>query len=72
MPFKYDLALQNIPLSKQPFKTQLQIENEDVIWSPQYKLPTTRINKHRTFSLQEVELDGWLLTLHVVLETYIV
>jgi hypothetical protein len=25
------MALQNIPLSKQPFKTQLQIENEDVI-----------------------------------------
>ena len=30
MPFKCDLALQNIPLSKQPFKTQPQIENEDV------------------------------------------
>ena len=30
MPFKPDLALQNIPLSKQPFKTQPQIENEDV------------------------------------------
>ena len=31
MPFKRDLALQNIPLSKQPFITQPQIENEDVI-----------------------------------------
>ena len=30
MPFKHDLALQNIPLSKQPFKMQPQIENEDV------------------------------------------
>ena len=29
MPFKC-LALQNILLSKQPFKTQPQIENEDV------------------------------------------
>ena len=30
MPFKRDLALQNIPLLTQPFKTQPQIENEDV------------------------------------------
>ena len=30
MPFKRDLALQNIPLSKQPFKMQPQIQNEDV------------------------------------------
>jgi hypothetical protein len=46
MPFKCDLALQNIPLSKQPFKTQPQIEyeNEDVILSPQY-MPITRANK---------------------------
>ena len=36
MPFKRDLALQNIiPLSKQPFKTQPQIEYEHVTWSPQ-------------------------------------
>ena len=35
MPFKRDLALQNEPLSKQPFKTQPQIEKEDVTWSPQ-------------------------------------
>ncbi len=27
---KCDSALQNIPLSKQPFKTQPQIENEDI------------------------------------------
>ena len=27
--FKRDLALQNKPLSKQPFKTQPQIKNED-------------------------------------------
>jgi len=32
MPFKHDLALWNIPLSKYPFKTQPQIENEDVTW----------------------------------------
>jgi hypothetical protein len=31
MPFKRYLALQNIPLSKQPFKTQPQIENEDIV-----------------------------------------
>ena len=30
MPFKRDFALQNIPLLKQLFITQLQIENEDV------------------------------------------
>ena len=69
MPFKRDLALQNIPLSKQPFKTQPQIENEDVTWSPQYNLPATRTNKRRALSLQEVELDGWFLILHIVLET---
>ena len=30
MPFKCDLAIQNIPLKKQPFKTQPQIEKEDI------------------------------------------
>jgi hypothetical protein len=31
MPFKHDVALQNIPLPKQPFKMQpSQIESEDV------------------------------------------
>ena len=68
MPFKRNLDLQNIPLSKQPSKTQLQIENEDTTWSPQYNLPGTTTNKRRALSLQEVELDGWLLTLHFVLE----
>jgi hypothetical protein len=57
MPFKI------IPLSKQPFKTQPQIENEDVTWSPQYKLPVTRTNKVRAMWLQGVELDGWFLIL---------
>ena len=70
MAFKRDLALQNIPLSKQqPFKTQPQVQNEDVPWSPQYHLPATRTNKRRTFSLQEVELDGWFLLLHIILKT---
>ena len=68
-PFKRDLALQNIPLSQQPFKTQPQIENEDVTWSPRYNLHVTRINKCRALSRQEVELDGWFLFLHVVLKT---
>ena len=58
MPFKRDLALQNIPLSKQPFKTQPQIENEDITGSPQYNIPTTRTNKRRALSLHEMELDG--------------
>ena len=39
MPFKCDLVLQNIYLSKQPFKIQPQIENEDVIWSSQCDMP---------------------------------
>ena len=39
MPFKHNLAIQNIPLSKQPFNTQPQIKNEDITWSPQYYLP---------------------------------
>jgi hypothetical protein len=30
MSFKRDVALQNIPLSKEPFKMQPQLENEDV------------------------------------------
>ena len=45
MPFRHDLALQNIPLSKQPFKTQ-----------PAH----TRANNRRALSLQKVEL-GWLI-----------
>ena len=69
MPFKCDLALQSIPLSKQPFKLQPQIENEDVTWSPQYNMPATRTNKRRALSLQEIEFDGWFLILHIVLET---
>ena len=63
------LALQNIPLSKQPFQTQPQTENEDITWSPQCNLPGTRTDKRRALSLQEVELDGWFLILHIVLET---
>ena len=55
-------------LSKQPFKTQPQTENEDVTWSPQYNLSTTRTNNRRALSLQEVELDGWFTILHIVLE----
>ena len=70
MPFKRDLALQSIRLLKQPFKTQPQIENEDITWSPQqYNLIATRTNKRRALSLQEVELDDSFLILHVVLKT---
>ena len=69
MLFKCDLALQTIPLSKESFKMQPQLENEDITWSPQYNLHATRTNKCRALSLQEVELDGWFLILHIVLET---
>ena len=58
MPFKRDMALQSLPLSKQPFKTQPPIENEDVTLSPQYHLSAKKINKRRTLLLQTVELDG--------------
>ena len=69
MPFKRDLCLQNIPLSKQAFKVQPQIETWDVTWSPQYNLHAIRTNKRRALPLQEVELDGWFLILHIILET---
>ena len=69
MPFKHDLALQNTPLSKQPFKMQPQIENEDFTWSPQYNMSATGTNKRRPLSLQEVELNGWFLILPTQLET---
>ena len=75
MPFKRDLALQNMPLSKQPFKMQPRIENneDDVAWSPRYHLPTTRINKRiKALSLQKVELDGWFSILYIILETCII
>jgi hypothetical protein len=58
MPFVRDLALQNKLLSRQPFKTQLQIETKDVTYSPQYNIPATRTNKRRALSLQEMKLDG--------------
>ena len=58
MPFKCNSALQSIlPLSKQPFKVQSQIENEDVTGSPQYNMSVTKTNKRRALSLQKVELD---------------
>ena len=69
MPFKRDLALQNTPLSKQPFRMQPKFENEDVTWSPWCNLPATRTNKHRALSLRVVELDGWFLIICIVLET---
>ena len=68
MPFKCDLTRQNTPLSKQPCQLQPQIEYKYVNCNPQYNLPATRTDKRTTLSLQ-VELDGWLLNLHIVLET---
>ena len=69
-PFTRNLVLQNTLLSKQPFITQPQTENEDVNpWSPQYNMPATTTNKRRALSLQKVGLDGWFLIRHIVLET---
>ena len=68
MPFIHNLALQNIPLSIQPFKMQPQTENEDVTGSPQHNLPTTITNKRTTLSLHEVELNGRFSILHIILE----
>ena len=62
-------GLQSIPHSKQPFRTQPHIENEDITWSPQCNMPTTWTNKHRALSPQEVKLDGWFLIHHIVLKT---
>ena len=33
-------------------------------------MPVTRINKCRALSLQGMELNGWFLILHILLETY--
>ena len=64
-------SFKNIPLWKQPLETQPQIENEDVVtWSPQYDPSVIRTNKRRALSLQEVELDGSFLILHILLEIY--
>ena len=69
MPFKRDLGPLKYTFLKQPFKTQTQIENEDITGSPQYNLRATWTNKRRALSLQEVQLDGWFLIIHIVLET---
>ena len=59
MPFKRNnLALQIIPLSKQPFTTQPQIEIEDITRCPQHNMPATTTNKRRALSLQKVGSDG--------------
>ena len=71
MPFKRDMVLQNIPLSKHPFRTQSQIENEDVTWSSRYDMHVTRTKQQAKgiITLQEVELGGWFLIPHIVPET---
>jgi hypothetical protein len=33
-------------------------------------MPATRTNKRKALSLQKVELDGWFLIVHIILETY--
>ena len=57
-PFKRDLALQNIPLSKQPFYTQPPIENEDITWNPQYHMHV----KHCSY-------ENWSVRFHLILES---
>ena len=52
-----------------PSKRNPKLRNEDVTWNPHYNMPATRTNKCGALSLQEVELDGWFLILHIVLET---
>ena len=62
--FKTNLS-QNNPSQRNPkleMKTSLEVLN----------MPITRINKCRALSLQEVELDGWFLILHIILKTCIV
>ena len=44
---------------------QPQIENENVTWRPQYNQPASRTNKRGASTLQEVEIDGWFLILHI-------
>jgi len=60
MPFKRDSALQNIYLSKQPFKKsnpglkmKMSLQVLDIICPSQEP-----INKHRALSLREMEIDG--------------
>ena len=61
MPFKCDFDFQNIPHSKQSFKKQPQIENEDVTWSPQYNLPVTRTNKRRALVTTRSKVRWFIL-----------
>ena len=71
MPFKRAFALPNIPLSLKlalqnatpnlKLKTSLEVLNKNLL--------ATRINERRALSLQEVELDGSFLILHIVMKT---
>ena len=66
-PSKYTIPLSK-PSSLQN-ATHPKLKNEDVTWSPQYNMPATRTNKHcRALPLQEVEVDAWFLSLHIVQE----
>jgi len=71
MPFKCDPALQNIPLSKQPFKPvnpKLKMKTSLQVFNIAY-LAQEPTSKHRALSIQEVELDDGFSILHIVLET---
>ena len=59
MPFKRDLALQNTPLSKQPFTTQPEIEYEDVTWRAQHNA-THHKNQQAYGTLTTRTLVRWL------------
>ena len=54
---------------KNPPKCNPKLKMKTSPWSPQYNLLTTRINKRRALSRQEVEYDGWFLVFHIVLQT---
>ena len=47
-----------IYLLQQPFKTQLQVENEGVTWSPHYNMSTTRTNMHRHYKKWSYMVDS--------------
>ena len=61
MPFKRDLALQNIPLSTQPFKTQPQIENEDVTLEILYTISPRQEHKCRAYIATTRSEVRWLI-----------
>ena len=70
LPFKCDLALQNIPFSQNnPSKRNPKLKMKTSLEVLDLICPPTRTNKRMALSLQEVELDGCFVTLQIVLKT---